>query len=172
MIKWDNSFLSSQSDFVFLKSTLALITEWVFDLTLGNRQVRCRHKTFCYMWWLIRELEACGRIPLLDLRLLVGVRWVEAGRQITLIPQMAHFYGKYLKLWPQNLLNFWLWGIKMRSKNWWYKKVTHPSLQHVAMVNFQNPMQLLRGAPVEVQRAKGIRKRVNLRQGLSQISAY
>lgn len=145
MIKWDNSFLSSQSDFVFLKSTLALITERVFDLTLGNRQVRCRHKTFCRMWWLIRELEACGWIPLQDLRLLVGVRWVEAGKQITLIPQMDHFYVKCPKLGKQHSLNSWLWGFKRRSKNWCHKKVAHPSLQYVAMVKSQDRVQLLVG---------------------------
>lgn len=61
--------------FVFLKSALALITERAFDLVLSNRQVGCRHKTFCCLWWLIRELEACGWIPF------PGVRWVEACRQ-------------------------------------------------------------------------------------------
>lgn len=89
MIKWDKSFLSSQSDFVFLKSALALITERAFDLALSNRQVGCRHKTFCCLWWLIRELEALGCIPLRGLGLLVGVRWVGAGWRITLILETA-----------------------------------------------------------------------------------
>lgn len=62
-----------------------------FDFALSNRQVGCRHKTFCSLWWLIRELEGerLGWIPLLGLRLLVGVSWVEASRRITLIPKTA-----------------------------------------------------------------------------------
>lgn len=154
MIKWDNSFLSSQSDFVFLKSTLPLITEQAFDLALSNRQVGCRHTTFCFLRWLIRELEACGRIPLLDLRLLFGVRWVGAVRQITLIPEMHMIYVPNQDTRICSACNCETWSTDC-STNGIKKALIHHCIGAVWMwfrANSQNPLQLPRVPPAKMCR--------------------
>lgn len=175
MIKWDKSFLSSQSDFVFLKSALALITERAFDLALSNRQVGCRHKTFCCLWWLIRELEALGWIPLLGLGLLVGVRWVEAGRRITLILETAMVC---ITNWDTRICSVCdpetCQGEITELIVW--KSQTHPLLNwgcaHVLMSNSQNPLQWLRLVMQKSAERRRDKKTCVLCQGLSQISVY
>lgn len=77
--------------FCFTQKSTGSNNRTPFDFALSNRQVGGRHKTFCSLWWLIRDLEGerLGWIPLLGLRLLVCVSWVEARRRITLTLKTA-----------------------------------------------------------------------------------